>query len=611
MAMVAEKYGNVAISNEAQLSKFFKVAKEYFQINVESESDQLNIIKESIRFFSLELPNELKEIFISYNDAPLFWIYESSLMNQIEEFMKFNFKGLAFSELHRQIKENYSRWATAKLKSEKEYYSTTTINFIERDINKHNFFKMILKGLILTYQPTFYNSEKALETFSNTIDLIRTLRLNENTKSELTYLLKLYIGFVHLKENKFDQANIIFKEALELKPQGCSAKIYSSLCEINLGNEDIAMYYLKEVINYDVKRLSIALKFNNLGMFNYFFKNAFIYNIFREKEFAKSCDAINILLKEYRVHDNSIFQNCKDNLDKIKARKMDEYYDDEVKKSIDFAEKLLSIYSTSNSTLLHAAYSEFQNKLKQIVEKIIANVKEKYFKEVKEKLSTYDLVINDNLSAEKHLIEELENFKKKSQETLKENLQKINETYDQEAKEIELRINELPEIDKYNPRATIANNLTYNVVIAFIVFFIGGLAGYSNNSIGSASEMNSLFVTILLSGSKWGAISFLIGLVISLLMAVGVAIEKYDVQSKLQRKLNLLKIEKERMLSEARESNAHREKIMIENINSSIEVHRQRVQEVKEQKAAAEKELTETANKKIEEETKELVKIIS
>lgn len=610
MAIVAEKYGNQPISNEARLTKFFKLAKEYFQINVEIEADQLNIIKESVRFFSLELPNELKEIFISSNDAFLFWIYESSLLNQIEEFMKFNFKGLAFSELHRQIKENYSRWATSKLKSEKEYYSTTTINFIERDINKHNFFKLILKGLILTYQPTFYNHEKALETFNNTIDLIRTIRLNEYTKSELNYLLKLYIGFLHLKENEFDQANIAFKEALEIKPQGCSAKIYSSLCELNLGNEDLAMYYLKEVINYDVKRLSIALKFNNLGMFNYFFKNAFIYNIFREKEFAKANEAINILLKEYKIHEVSIFQSCRDNLDKIKARKMDEYYDDEIKNAIEFSEKLLSIYSNSNSALLHAAYLEFRNKIKQIIEKIISNVKEKYLKEVREKLIAYDLVINDNLSAEKHLIQELENFKKKSQETLKENLQRINDTYDQEAKEIELRINELPELDKYNPRVTLANNLTYNVIIAFIVFFIGGLAGYSNKSIESANEINSLFSSILLSGSKWGAISFLVGLVISLLMAAGVAIEKYDVQSKLQKKLNLLKIEKEKLLAQTRESNAHREKIMIENINSSIEIHRQRVQEVREQKASAEKELTEEANKKIEEETKDLAAIM-
>lgn len=611
MALATEKYSNNTISNEAQLAKFYKVAKEHFQINVDTQIDQIHTIKESVRFFSLELPSELKEIFISFNDAPLFWIYESSLLNQIEEFMKFNFKGLAFSELHKQIKENYTRWATSKLKSEKEYYSTTTINFIERDINKHNFFKMILKGLILTYQPTFYNSEKALELFENTINLIKTLRLNDNTKSELNYLLKLYIGFIYLKENDFIKANEVFKEALELKPQGCSAKIYISLSEIMLGSEEIGMYYLKEVFNYDVKRLSIALKFNNLGMFNYFFRNAFIYNIFHEKNFSKVTDAIQILFKDFRISDESIFNSCRDKLDKIKLCKLDEYYDDEIKKSFDFFEKLYNQYATSNSTLLHAAFPEFQNKIKQIADKILENVKEKYYNEVKSNLNSYDLVINDNLSAEKHLIEELELFKKKSHETLKETIQKITESYDSEAKELELKINELPEIDKYNPRIAFVNNLTYNIVVAFIVFFIGGITGYSNKLVDNVNEFNSILVSVILSGSKWGAISFLIGLVISILMAAGVAIEKYDVSSKLHRKLNLLKIEKEKQIAEAKEANTHREKIMTESINSSIEIHRKRVAEVKEQKAIAEKELYESANQKIEEETKNLKKLFT
>lgn len=611
MTLVSEKYRDNAISTEAQIAKFYKLAKEHFQIDVDIQSDQVNTIKESVRFFSLELPSELKEIFISFNDAPLLWIFESSLLSQIEEFMKFNFKGLAFSELHKQIKDNYTRWATSKLKSEKEYYSTTTINFIERDINKHNFFKMILKGLILTYQPTFFNSQKALEIFENTIDLIKSLRLNENTKSELTYLLKLYIGFVYLKENDYTKANDIFKQAIEVKPQGCSAKIYSSLSEIILGNEEVGMYYLKEVFNYDIKRLSIAMKFNNLGMFNYFFRNAFIYNIFHEKGFSRVSDGIQILFKEFRISDESIFNTCGDKLERIKKCKMDEYYDEEIKKSFDFFEKIYNQYSTSNSTLLHASYPEFQNKIKQIAEKIISNVKEKYYNEVKLNLNTYDLVVNDNISAEKHLIEELEIFKKKSQETLKETIQRITDNYDLEAKEIELKINELPEIDKYNPRIALVNNLTYNIFIAFIVFFIGGITGYSNKIVDNVNEFNSIFVSVLVSGSKWGAISFIVGLFISLLMSAGVAIEKYDVSSKLHRKLNQLKIEKEKAISEAKDVNNHKEKIMIESINSSIELHRKRVAEVKEQKAIAEKELYEKANQKIEEEIKDLIKIIS
>lgn len=611
MIDVSEKYGKSTIGSEMQLSKFSKLGKDHFQILPRGESDHINIIKESIRFFSLDLPTEIKEIFIPYNEAPLFWIFESSLLNQIEEFMKFNFKGITHTELHKQIKENYTRWATTKLKSEKEYYSTTTVNFIERDINKHNFFKMILKGIIYTYQSSYYNPTKALELFNGTFDVVNSLRLNEQTKLEIKYILKLYIGFVYLKENDNENANSAFKEAIEVKQQGCTAKIYAALSEINLGNEDLAAYYLKEVFSYDIQRLSIALKTNNVGMFNYFFRNAFIYNIFHEKDFAKAFDSIQIIINEHRPTDTGLLTRCLENLEKIKKRKLDEYYDEEIVKTIAFAEKIIPVYSNSKSTLLFAAYNEFRNKLNSIVESIVAKVKEKYYKEVKESLNAFDLVIKDNLSAEKHLIEELESFKTKSRDLLSNSIKDVQNNYDMDAKNIEAKIEDLPNIDKYNPRVSLSNNMTYNTVIAFVVFIIGSMSNYSNTRVDSSSELNSLFAQVLIAGVKWGVISFLLGVIISIAMTGVIVMERFDIKSKLQKRLNYLRIEKENAIAELKEVSAHKEKIMIENMTSGIEMHKKRVEETKETRSLAEKERINLANQKIEEVTADLVKILA
>ena len=611
MIDVSEKYGKSTIGSEMQLSKFSKLGKDHFQILPRGESDHINIIKESIRFFSLDLPAEIKEIFIPYNEAPLFWIFESSLLNQIEEFMKFNFKGITHTELHKQIKENYTRWATTKLKSEKEYYSTTTVNFIERDINKHNFFKMILKGIIYTYQSSYYNPTKALELFNGTFDVVNSLRLNEQTKLEIKYILKLYIGFVYLKENDNENANSAFKEAIEVKQQGCTAKIYAALSEINLGNEDLAAYYLKEVFSYDIQRLSIALKTNNVGMFNYFFRNAFIYNIFHEKDFAKAFDSIQIIINEHRPTDTGLLTRCLENLEKIKKRKLDEYYDEEIVKTIAFAEKIIPVYSNSKSTLLFAAYNEFRNKLNSIVESIVAKVKEKYYKEVKESLNAFDLVIKDNLSAEKHLIEELESFKTKSRDLLSNSIKDVQNNYDLDAKNIEAKIEDLPNIDKYNPRVSLSNNMTYNTVIAFVVFIIGSMSNYSNTRVDSSSELNSLFAQVLIAGVKWGVIGFLLGVIISIAMTGVIVMERFDIKSKLQKRLNYLRIEKENAIAELKEVSAHKEKIMIENMTSGIEMHKKRVEETKETRSLAEKERINLANQKIEEVTADLVKILA
>ncbi|MEW6653361.1 MAG: hypothetical protein AB1394_07820, partial [Bacteroidota bacterium] len=166
-------------------------------------------------------------------------------------------------------------------------------------------------------------------------------------------------------------------------------------------------------------------------------------------------------------------------------------------------------------------------------------------------------------------------------------------------------------IDKYNPRISLTNNMTYNTIIALIVFIIGGLSSYSNRLVGNASEFNSLFAQVLVSGSKWGAISFLLGVIISLAISGVILMERFDIKSKLQRKLNLLRLEKESTIAELKETSLHKEKIMIENMTSSIQMHKKRVEETKEIRAVAEKERMNAANLKIEEVTADLVKILT
>ena len=606
MQSVLEKYNQPGLGNEVNYSKFFHLAKEHFQINIKNDYDYINGVKESIRFFSLDLPAEVKEIFIPFAEAPVFWIYESSLLNQIEEFMKFNLVKGSYIELHKSIKENYSRWVTTKLKSEKDYYATLTINFIERDINKHNFFNQIIKAIILTYQSTFYNPVRALEILSTTLGLLNTIRLNDQAKAELKYILILYTGFVHLKENDNEKANLAFKEAIGVKPQGNTAKIYCALTEIILGNEEGGIFLLKEIFNYDLHRLTLAIKTNNSGMFSYFYRNAFIYSIFHEKEFARAYDKIESFLNDSRVHDATTLTTCKTSLESFKIKKLDEYYYDEIKKSISFLEKVLHNYSSSTNTLLYSLYPEFQNRFNALVESLIQKIKEKYYNEVREKVSVFDHSINESLSAEKHLTEEIERYKSKSKENLSISIQHINENFDIETHALEQKINDLPNVDRFNPRVSLSNNMTYNIIIAFVVFFIGGIAGYSNKTVSDTSEFNSMFTFVLITGSKWGAISFVLGAVISTIMAGVILVERSDVRQKLLKKINYMKIEKERLISDLRESSLQKEKVMVDNFNNSIAQHRKRAEDLKVQKAELERSLIKEAEEKINAATSDL-----
>ena len=515
--------------------------------------------------------------------------------------MRLNFAKGTYGELHKSIKENYTKWVTTKLKSEKDYYATTTINFIERDIIKHNFLKMILKSVILIYHGSFFNPAQGIELLRNSAEIIDSLRLNEQIKSELKYTICLYIGFAHLKTNDFEQANIAFRGAIDVKPCGTTAKIYCALTEIYREQPDLTAFFLKEIFEYDRQRLALAIRASNSGMFSYFFRNCFICNIFHEKEFGRVTDVIEGILTEHRFHESDFMELNKGKLENLKNKKLDEYYDEEIKKAIAFIEKMFQNYNTCTNTLFYSIYGDLQGKLGSIAEAITENVKKKFYSEVREKLSNYEVMIKDNVSAEKHLHDELEKFKVRSKENLEEMIKKLNSSYEAEKDNIEQKINDLSKYERFNASASMSTNMTYNIIVAFVVFFLGGIAGYSNRLVSDAYEFNSIFLQVFILGSKWGAISFVVGTVISVIIAGIIVAERMDMKKKLQNKIGHLKIERDRMLHDAKESTIQKEKIMNDTITNGINSHRKRVEELNVQKEDLEKLLIKEADVKIRE----------
>lgn len=598
---------NLAINeSETALANFYRLGKDHFDLTVHGEFDFITNIKENIKILSFDLPSELKEVFIPFSNAPVYWIYDSWLLNQIEDFMKANFARAKYFDLHQSIKDNFTKWATTKLRSEKEYYANLTVNFIERDIYKHNFFKHIIHAIILTYHNSLYNPTKAINLYDSVKDLVNTLRLSDEVKQELNYVIHLYNGFVYLKEKDYVKANQCFKEAIDVKTNGITAKIYAALTELKLGNDDITAYYLKDVLAYDLHRLLVALDLNNFGMFNYFLRNSFITNIFYEKDFANAVSLISNILQPYRLAEENAINKIAHKLNLLKEKKIKEYFTDDVLKSITFMDKLIQSYLNSTNTLILGMYPEFERKYNLTIDLIIEQMKKIVYDEIESKLAEYDQYINEYAAEEEKLRKELENYHIKSRENLEKAIQNIKNNYENEVRFLEEQITRIPQLDKFNPIKSFSANMINNTVIAFIVFIIGGLASYSNRVVVDTSEFNSIMGYVIFSGFKWGIISFLVGTLISGILAGLVIIERADEKQRLIKRINLLKNQKEQLIKETEEYAKEKERIMINNINNSIAQHQKRVAELKEEKETERTKLTAEAEERIKKFTEEL-----
>jgi len=611
MIELIEKYDETTFESESSLTRFYKLGKDHFEINIKGGFDYINNIKESIKILSFDLPAELKEIFIPYSEAPVYWIYDSWLLTQIEDYMKMHFVRAKYFDLHRSIKENYTKWVTTKLKNEKEHFANLTLNFIERDVYKHNFFKQILNGILLTYHNSMYNPTKALELFESAKGLIKNSRLSEPAKHELVYVINLYSAFVHFKESDYERANIILKEALEEKSNGITAKFYLALAELYLGHEDIATFYLKEVLLFDFHRLNVAMDLNNFNMFAYFFNNAFIFNVFYDKNFLVGIKIIENILHPYSTADENTLKKVQLNIALIKEKNIQDYLTEDITRIISFVENVARNFLASRNTLILGMYPDFERKYNEIIESVIERARNIRYNEIKTKLSKYDEYIGENVNAEKHLKVELENFKAKSKDLLAKTLNIINEDYDTEISKVENRIENLHNSEKYSPQRSFSTNMTYNLIVAFAVFLIAGIASYSNRVVTDVSEFNTILSYVLISGTKWGVISFCVGALISVVVAGLVIIERADEKQRLVKKIGLLKLNKEREIKEAKEYAEEKEKIMIENMNNSIQQHIRKAEELAAQKEEEYKKLKEEADLEIEKLSKELADVVT
>ncbi|MCK9279891.1 MAG: hypothetical protein M0P71_04665 [Melioribacteraceae bacterium] len=598
-----------AVDKENPIGKFHKSGKFHFDLNIKGEFDYINSIKESIKILSFDVPIELKEIFIPYSNAPVFFIYDSWLLNQIEEYMKLHFVRAKYLELHKSIKENYTKWVTSKNRNEKEYFANLTINFIERDVYKHNFFKIIIEAILYTYHAPFFNPSKASELFRNATDLISASRMNDNVKSELNYIVKLFSGYLAIKDNDFQIANIAFKEALDAKKiGGITAKFYLALTEVQNEQVDVCEYYLKEVLDYDFHRLSIAIAANNHGMLGYFLKNAFFYNVFYEKEFAFILNIIESLLHSYRRDEGNILKVIEEKVQGIKKKELENLVTDEISNSILSLEKIIQNHSNSENTFILGLSNAFAKKYDSIFDGIIKNKRNKFYSEINQSMIAFEEIIKENITAKNHIQIELDNFRTRHGETLKNRLSELDEEMNYNISFLEERASSLPNIDRYNTQKTMSVNMTYNIIIALVVFLIAGFSSYSNRMVADANEYNSILGMILFEGAKWGIISFFIGGLISIIISGLVMIERADEKQKIARKIMTLKNQKGRRIHEIKTEFDAKEKLMADNFNSSLSVYNEKIENLTKDKEIKKKVLGDEAEKLIQEFTEYLRK---
>lgn len=584
------------------LGRFKSFGKENFLPDDNPDRNILALVKENSKFLSFSLSSNISEVFVRMEEAPLYWVYDSPLIQYVEDYLKFHVLSEGLNEHYRTIKEFYCKWAIIKSDAERQYFSSSAVKIIEKYNNKNNFLYKIYLGIIYIYEKTQSYPEKGFELLLNAENVISGLNLNEKYKDELLYIINIFIGFAYLKQEDPHNANEKFQKALTSKPYGVTAKFYLSYSEIKCNNFGIAKSLLKEILEYDINRAHQAVEAASIGMFNYLNSHCVFKNVFFYADFSVLIYDIEEFVISYKEKFKKFYNSFSTRYERLNQLKLNEYYDDDIIKYFSFFSKFEAAPNKTGLLILSAA-EIMDIKMDFILNAIMDSIRKKFYADLPEKLEMFDKELVDVAKKIEKAVNELNNEKEAAKERLAEAVLELEKRVNEEIQNVENQINNLPAEKATDAKSAFASTMTYNFIFSSIVFLLGGSASYTGSA---ANEINSVLSQIVITGLKWAAISFLLGFIIAVVSSGMAVVERQNKKQRLIQKISYLKSFKERRTEAIKAEQDKKSQITITSLKAKLEKLEEKQVSLINEKNVAEAEFKKEIEEKISAESQNL-----
>lgn len=598
--------GEENYSQQLVVSRFRNLGKEKFQHYLSYDANPIDFIKECSINYAINLPQDIGEFMISIENIPYFWLADVPVFNKITEF--FRREGIAkgdFTSSIQEIKKFFSKWLLTKSEKERQFYSTTALNLIEKDVNRYNYQKYIYKALLITFDKRISNAEVAINSMQTSIEVMAEINLEEHVKSEIEYLLNLTLGFVYLKSGYQEEAFQSFEALGNIRPTGPTGVLYRALAENMRGFEDNAMELLSSLLTLDIKRFGYALKINKIEAYQFFLKNAYVYQLFKEDRFAASYSGIESLVDSFYVTEDNVMYRISLMRSELEELRLKDYYTIEINEQLKFIDFFIDKFRNSQSQLVLMTATMVKEKLINIANEVLAAIKDSKIADMMERLHVYDHQVKDANNSISNLRDTGGKKRERLDGQLKENVDILKGEYKVKVEHVEKLIKNLDSNSKFDTGKAFSTALFYNVVIALFIFIIGGFG--SGMMSGSSGFKFNEFV---ISGMKWGGVSFVLGFFAAIFSVVNAITEKSNEKSRLNKFMNKVLKERDTVVARFMEDNSERIAMFDQNYSAELNREENRLEKLQQEKEAKFKLLNEKVEFEMSEYKEKIDKII-
>lgn len=564
------------------------------------------LLAEMNQFYKLSLPDTYNEYILEYNYAPLMWIADSPVNKSIFNFYRQNYPRINGTDAHKQIIDIYKKWILQDIESEKKYFASSLINLSERNIIKNNFLMMILSGVVFLYDNNFKNLERAKINFERTLDIIKSIKMKDDVQNEIQYLVKLNLAYLYLHQSDYLTAHEKFLEIIIERYYAINARYHLLYTDIQLNNFDNLGYLVTEILEYEKARFISCLSKNNSRQNLWLMKYSGLSKILTDSNLIPVHSHLKDLISEQFSKAFSAFETFSLSVKQFLSNVNQNEFNTEAIDSIKVLNEISEYQKKYNSPVIYFIVPELETKFKAAIQSVINNIRHHHKKTVEEKLLSYDSKINElALVADKSAEENKETINKLS-EKLHANLKKIEDKLRDESLILEQHVERISEEMNQTPKTNFSNTMIYNTIISFMVFVMSGCVRYTNNYVSDVTQLSDLLLVSIVSGLKWGAIAFLVGVLVSLFNAGLAYIDKASKRQKLIQRIKDLKIEKDFVYDKLKKDFEYSKAKLTDDLNEELNLINEQIEKIKLEKADKRILLEKEAEEQIEKETAHL-----
>lgn len=578
------------------LIDFNRMKKNYFDFYLNKKKSFNEKLSDFKKFFSLQLPVNLGELFVPENQTYILWMFDNLLIFAYENELKEKLS--LFKIKHLNLKKYFYKVFTSEDNQKREINVNLFLSAVKSFYGINHFFVPFYKAIVFLYGVKTPDPLLALEELKKAESMLVNLELSQKTKQELSYYLNVYSAYAHHKIAQYESAIEYLNVAIDINPFGVTARYYLIQNSLYVNDVEKANQLTEKIFKLDLERLKYALEESNALVYDYFISNPVTPSLFVSNEFAPIGSVLEKLITANLSHQIS-GEVLEKKLNDILNLRFDDYYDQQLKNNLNFLKYIFLEQKNISSPFFKMILPEVEKKFISSVEKLKSAIREKALEQCYQELKAYDEIIEDSLKSKEHLEKEIVEAKEDLQKKLSASIKAVEEYTTSAIQETEYNLAHAHEFDKFNPTVAFNNAMIYNLIVSVIVFIIGSIAGYFNNSHITSMEFYEMFSSVLITGAKWTSITFIFGVFVAAGISVFVLAEKSTYKQNLKRKINELKKEKELSIDLLKKEAARKEKSITENFNERIEYHKRRVEELRQEKAEREKHLKSKAEESI------------